>query len=251
MVFNQMINQIDFGLGILFLILVPLFIIIYVTRKFYSLPFILLYAGIIVSYYFFQFRFLTFVLIFLFALLVYIFVEFNMIDIKALIDNLFKFKQKKIVQTADENQKVYQEINEAVGYLSKTKTGAIITLEKKQNLNEFMKNGVEINAPISSELIMTIFFQGTRLHDGAIVVRNGLIIAASVYYTPTTKPMAGKYGSRHRAAIGISELSDSVTVVVSEETGRISIAYGGELEAVFHDNFQKVLVHYMEANTSN
>jgi DNA integrity scanning protein DisA with diadenylate cyclase activity len=130
-----MINQIDFGLGILFLILVPLFIIIYVTRKFYSLPFILLYAGIIVSYYFFQFGFLTFVLIFLFALLVYIFVEFNMIDIKALIDNLFKFKQKKIVQTADENQKVYQEINEAVGYLSKTKTGAIITLEKKQNLN--------------------------------------------------------------------------------------------------------------------
>ena len=247
---TQTINILDFSLGVFFLFLIPLFIVLYVTRKYYSFPFIVLFGGILTSYYFFQFGFLTFVLIFLFSVLVYVFVEFNMIDIKALIDNLFKFKQKKSLPSKDENQKVYQEINEAVGYLSKTKTGAIITLEKKQNLNEFMKNGVEINAPISSELIMTIFFQGTRLHDGAIVIRNGVIVSASVYYTPTTKPMAGKYGSRHRAAIGISEISDSVTIVVSEETGRISIAYGGELEAVFHDNFQKVLVHYMEANSS-
>jgi diadenylate cyclase len=251
MMLTQTINFLDFGLGIFFLFLIPLFILIYVTRKYYALPFFILFFGILTSYYFFQFGFLTFVLILLFSILVYVFVEFNMIDIKALIDNLFKFKPKKSLPTEDENQKVYQEINEAVGYLSKTKTGAIITLEKKQNLNEFMKNGVEINAPISSELMMTIFFQGTRLHDGAIVIRNGLIISASVYYTPTTKPMAGKYGSRHRAAIGISEISDSVTIVVSEETGRISIAYGGELEAVFHDNFQKVLVHYMEANSNN
>jgi diadenylate cyclase len=251
MMLTQTINFLDFGLGIFFLFLIPLFILIYVTRKYYALPFFILFFGILTSYYFFQFGFLTFVLILLFSILVYVFVEFNMIDIKALIDNLFKFKSKRSLPTEDENQKVYQEINEAVGYLSKTKTGAIITLEKKQNLNEFMKNGVEINAPISSELMMTIFFQGTRLHDGAIVIRNGLIISASVYYTPTTKPMAGKYGSRHRAAIGISEISDSVTIVVSEETGRISIAYGGELEAVFHDNFQKVLVHYMEANSNN
>jgi diadenylate cyclase len=251
MMLTQTINFLDFSLGIFFLFLIPLFILIYVTRKYYALPFFILFFGILTSYYFFQFGFLTFVLILLFSILVYVFVEFNMIDIKALIDNLFKFKSKRSLPTEDENQKVYQEINEAVGYLSKTKTGAIITLEKKQNLNEFMKNGVEINAPISSELMMTIFFQGTRLHDGAIVIRNGLIISASVYYTPTTKPMAGKYGSRHRAAIGISEISDSVTIVVSEETGRISIAYGGELEAVFHDNFQKVLVHYMEANSNN
>lgn len=247
----HLINYLDFSLGAFFLFLIPLFILFYSTRKLYALPFVLLYLGMLISYLYFEFGVLTIVLSFLFALLVYIFVEFNMIDIKAMIDNLFKYKQKKLIQKEDENQKVYQEITEAVGYLSKTKTGAIITIEKKQNLNEFMKNGVEINAPISSELMMTIFFQGTRLHDGAIVIRNGIIIAASVYYTPTTKPMAGKYGSRHRAALGISELTDSVTIVVSEETGRISIAYGGELEAVFHDNFQKVLVHYMEANSNN
>jgi diadenylate cyclase len=73
-----------------------------------------------------------------------------------------------------------------------------------------------------------------------------VILAASVYYTPTTKPLVIKYGSRHRAAIGISEISDSVTIVVSEETGRISIAYGGDLESVYLDSFKQVLSNYME-----
>ena len=97
---------------------------------------------------------------------------------------------------------------------------------------------------------MTIFYPGTRLHDGAVVLRKDHILAASVYYTPTTKPLTGKFGSRHRAAIGISEVSDSVTVVVSEETGRISLAVAGELIHVPADNFLRTLEDYILADSS-
>ena len=100
-----------------------------------------------------------------------------------------------------------------------------------------MKNGTIINAPVSQELLETIFYEGTRLHDGAVIIRGNIIVAASVYYTPSTRAVNGKFGSRHRAAFGISEVTDSVTVVVSEETGRVSIAYNGSLEVVPLDTF--------------
>ena len=109
-----------------------------------------------------------------------------------------------------------------------------------------IKNGVSVKAPVTAELLMTIFYPGTRLHDGAVVIHGNEIVAASVFYTPTTKPFAGKYGSRHRAALGISEISDSVTIVVSEETGRISFAVNGNLESVDQENFLRVFENYMD-----
>ena len=121
-----------------------------------------------------------------------------------------------------------------------------MTFEKNTSLQDVIKNGVSVRAPVSAELLQTIFYPGTRLHDGAVVIHGNEIIAASVFYTPTTKPFAGKYGSRHRAALGISEISDSVTVVVSEETGRISFAVNGQLDAVDQDNFLRVFENYME-----
>ena len=109
-----------------------------------------------------------------------------------------------------------------------------------------MKNGVAVKAPVSTELLQTIFYPGTRLHDGAVVIHGNEIVAASVFYTPTTKAFAGKYGSRHRAALGISEISDAVTVVVSEETGRISFAVNGTLETVDQANFLRVFENLMD-----
>ena len=138
-------------------------------------------------------------------------------------------------------------ICDAVGSLSKTKTGALITFERKDSLEDYIKTGTIINAPVTKEIIQTIFYPGTRLHDGAIVIRDGIIVSASVYYTPTTKPLAGKYGARHRAAMGISEATDAITIVVSEETGRISIAANGELVAVALDNIYRVLEDYFDA----
>lgn len=152
-----------------------------------------------------------------------------------------KFGLEKIF----DSHALYNEINSAVASLSKTRTGAIITLEKSISLKDFMKNGTAVNAPVSKELLETIFYPGTRLHDGAVVIHGNVLVSAAVFFTPSTKAFAGKYGSRHRAAIGISEVTDSVTVVVSEETGRISIAYNGELESVSQENFIRVLENYM------
>lgn len=157
---------------------------------------------------------------------------------------LFGFRAKTPEKIFDRGA-MYKKINDAVLALSKQKIGALITFEKSVLLTDIVKTGTVVNAPVTAELIMTIFYPGTRLHDGALVVRGDMILAASVYFTPTTKPLTGKYGSRHRAAIGISEMSDAVTVVVSEETGRISIAYRGELQPVTVDTFLRIFQEYM------
>lgn len=149
-----------------------------------------------------------------------------------------------------DTQLLNKNIETTVISLSNSRIGAIITFEKNSSLKDIIKNGVPIHAPVTPELLLTIFYPGTRLHDGAVVVHGNEILAASVFYTPTTKPFAGKYGSRHRAAIGISEISDAVTIVVSEETGRISIAVNGELEAVNQTNFLRVFDNYMSDRSS-
>lgn len=171
---------------------------------------------------------------------------------RALFANPFKVAKagnsKFVLEKAYDKDTMYKTIDNAVQSFSKSRTGAIITFEKNTPLTDVIKNGVEINAPVSFELLETIFYPGTRLHDGAVVIHKGTIVAASVFYTPTTKAFAGKYGSRHRAALGISEISDAVTIVVSEETGRISIAMNGELETVEPSRFLRVFQNYMEAN---
>ena len=178
----------------------------------------------------------------------------NITECKTLIANNLKGKQlgffikprrKKQGEALFDRDLVYGKVQTAVITMAKQKIGAIISFEKKDSLNDIMKSGTMINAPVSAELLQTIFYPGTRLHDGAVVIRNDQIVAASVYYTPTTRPLTGKYGSRHRAAIGVSEICDAVTVVVSEETGRISIAYKGELQTVGPDMFLQTFEELM------
>ena len=174
----------------------------------------------------------------------------NLGDLRKFLANPFQVKQAKNtafkVEKIFDKHEMYQQIESAVISLSKTKTGAIITFERNTSLADMLKNGVTIKAPVSAELLQTIFYPGTRLHDGAVVIHGNEIVAASVFYTPTTQAFAGKYGSRHRAAIGISEISDSVTVVVSEETGRISFAVNGTLESVDQANFLRVFENLMD-----
>ena len=174
----------------------------------------------------------------------------NLGDLRQFLANPFKKSQIKSskfeVEKIYNRETLYKTVETAVINLSKTRTGAIMTFEKSTSLADVIKNGVIVNAPVTSELLTTIFYPGTRLHDGAVVIRDNQIIAASVFYTPTTKPFAGKYGSRHRAALGISEISDSITVVVSEEAGRISFAVNGQLDTVSQENFLRVLENYMD-----
>lgn len=162
-----------------------------------------------------------------------------------------KDKDKNKPEVIFDREEMYRKIETAVVTLSKQKIGALITFEKKDSLSDVMKSGTILNAPVSAELLQTIFYPGTRLHDGAVIIRDNLIVAASVYFTPTTRPLTGKFGSRHRAAIGISESCDAVTVVVSEETGRISIAYDGDLQSVPADLFLKTFEEYMAITKSS
>jgi diadenylate cyclase len=144
-----------------------------------------------------------------------------------------------------DREKLNKAITQAVKWLSDNRVGALITFERGISLDKYIASGTIINAPVTPELIETIFYEGTRLHDGAIVIRGNTIVAASVFFPSTTKTLVGKYGARHRAAMGISENSDSVTVVVSEETGRISVAFSGVLEPVKYDEFEKVFGTFM------
>jgi diadenylate cyclase len=127
----------------------------------------------------------------------------------------------------------------AVTWLSDNKVGALITFEKDTPMDDFMKSGSYIYCPFTAEIVETIFYEGTRLHDGAIIVKDDTIVAAAVYYPPSTRAITGKFGARHRAALGISEVTDSITIVVSEETGRISIAHGGMLDNIKTVEFEK------------
>ena len=173
----------------------------------------------------------------------------NLGDLRYFIANPFRKTTAKSanfgIEKIYDRKSVYKQLEAAVIQLSNTRTGAIITFEKNTSLKDIMKNGVPVHAPLSSELLLTIFYPGTRLHDGAVVVHGSEIVAASVFFTPSTAPFAGKYGSRHRAAIGVSEVSDAVTVVVSEETGRISIASNGELQMVDQSKFLMTFETYM------
>jgi len=180
-------------------------------------------------------------------------VVLNQSELKEFFTSFGRKKMSKSAQKVFDRHAVCQKVAIAVETLSKSKTGALITFEKNVLLSDIVKSGTILNAPITPELLVTIFYPGTRLHDGAVVIRRDQILAASVYYTPTTRPLTGKFGSRHRAAIGISEITDSVTVVVSEETGRVSLAYHGELIPVPPDSFLRTVEEYLftEEKTGN
>lgn len=138
--------------------------------------------------------------------------------------------------------------------LSEEKTGALIVLERKIGLNEYIESGVTLDAEISQELLHTIFFDGTPLHDGAVIVRGNRLIAASVQLplTESKQSPAGTYwGMRHRAALGISEQSDASCLVVSEETGAISlIAEGKTHRNLTEENLEKLLLEFFQMSAA-
>ncbi len=132
----------------------------------------------------------------------------------------------------EEIEKISAKIASACMDMSENLTGALIVIEKDVPLDTYIKTGIVIDAEISSQLIKNIFEKNTPLHDGAVIVRDDRITAATCYLPLSDNKSINKdYGTRHRAAIGISEVSDSLTVIVSEETGNISIARDGILSA--------------------
>lgn len=141
--------------------------------------------------------------------------------------------------------RLIRQLQEAVEYLSQTKTGAIITISNKQVLDQYRTDGVKVNADISSALIIAIFNKHSPLHDGAIIINGDKIGYAGTYYKITSMSLDNKYGARHRAAMGISEQTDALTIVISEETGRITFAMHSQFHHVRINDFQEKLTAYI------
>ena len=141
------------------------------------------------------------------------------------------FTPGSFVKATENDVDVIKEIIEAVKYLTKTKTGALMVFQKGMNTGVYNDVGTKLDALISTELILTIFHPNTPLHDGAMLIENNKIHSAGVLLPLTEDPkLSWRYGTRHRAAIGMSEVSDAACLVVSEETGDVSVCMDGILK---------------------
>lgn len=137
---------------------------------------------------------------------------------------------KTFVLDESAQEELISTLIKSVEYLSTRQIGAIITIEKQDSLNTYINKGTKLDAEISFELLSTIFMPGTALHDGAVIIRGKHVMSAGAFYPSTDKNDIPKnYGSRHRAAIGISEVTDAFTIVVSEETGKIALTLDGTI----------------------
>lgn len=128
------------------------------------------------------------------------------------------------------SDKTISEIVRACFSMGKVWTGALIVIERQESLKEYISTGIEIDGVISGSLLINIFEHNTPLHDGAVIIRGDRIVAATCYLPLTeNRDLSKELGTRHRAAVGISEISDALVIVVSEETGEVSIATGGQI----------------------
>ena len=147
-----------------------------------------------------------------------------------IISSVFSFDSAKESE-ARFSDKTVNELIKAVFEMAKVKTGALIVIEKKTPLNEYERTGITLDSVITSQLLINIFEKNTPLHDGAVIIRGDRIVSATCYLPLSDNLFLSKeLGTRHRAAVGISEVTDSLTIVVSEETGAVSVAMEGDIK---------------------
>ena len=138
--------------------------------------------------------------------------------------------EKGFINNAQAKEQLIDTLIRTVEYLTSRKIGAIITLEKENSLNTYIDKATKIEANVSFELLATIFWPNTALHDGGVIIRGNNIMCAGAFYPPSENADIPKtYGSRHRAGLGISEVSDAFTIILSEETGNIATTIAGTI----------------------
>ncbi len=146
--------------------------------------------------------------------------------------------------------KTVNELVKASFELSKTKTGALMVIEQDILMSEYIKTGISIDAKVSNQLLINIFEHNTPLHDGAVVIRGDRIAAATCYLPLSDNMLLSKeLGTRHRAAVGVSEVTDSLTIIVSEETGKVSISFAGELFRDVDGDYLKSKLIFLQKKT--
>ena len=158
-----------------------------------------------------------------------------------IISNLLSFDDGKVDRGFSE--KTVNELVRATFEMAKVKTGALMVIERNTSLKEIERTGIEVNGLVTSQLLINIFEHNTPLHDGAVVIRGNRVAAATCYLPLSDNMTISKdLGTRHRAAVGVSEVTDSLTIVVSEETGRVSVAEGGALTRIADaESLRKIL----------
>ena len=148
---------------------------------------------------------------------------------KKILKHIFTFDDKKSGEQKINDKTIFELVKTSVE-LSKDKTGALIVLEHDTPLGEYEQTGISIDALVTEQLLVNIFEKNTPLHDGAVIIRNNRVVAATCYLPLTERnDVNKKLGTMHRAGLGISEVTDSMTIIISEETGNISVAYMGSL----------------------
>lgn len=167
-------------------------------------------------------------------------------EIRRILEHLGRsaFSDRRVLRDADILTKVVNEIVEAVDNLSESKTGALIVIEQDTGLGDISETGTKIDAVVSTALLENIFVPNTPLHDGATIIRGDRISSSGCVLPLTTnKDISKSLGTRHRAALGLSEVSDALVLIVSEETGTISLALNGKLVRNYDkERLQKILV---------
>lgn len=141
-----------------------------------------------------------------------------------------KLFSRGALQEEEERNRLVESVTKSVGYMAKRRIGALISIERETGLSEYIETGIPMHSDLTSELLINIFIPNTPLHDGAVIVQQQRIAAAACYLPLSESPFISKeLGTRHRAALGLSEVTDAITVVVSEETGAVSITANGDL----------------------
>lgn len=137
---------------------------------------------------------------------------------------------RTMLQEEEERERIIGALSKSVNYMAKRRIGALISIEKETGLSEYVETGTSLNSDLSSELLINIFIPNAPLHDGAVIIQSNKIAAAGCYLPLSESPFISKdLGTRHRAAIGLSEVTDAITIIVSEETGAISLATDSDL----------------------
>ncbi|CEG25300.1 diadenylate cyclase CdaA [Bacillus sp. B-jedd] len=146
-------------------------------------------------------------------------------------------------QEEEELEKTANAIIKATDYMAKRRIGALISMERETGMSDYIETGIRVDGKISSELLINIFIPNTPLHDGAVILQKNNVAAAACYLPLSESPFISKeLGTRHRAALGISEVTDSITIIVSEETGGISLTKNGELyRDLSRDTFKEMI----------
>ncbi len=144
--------------------------------------------------------------------------------------------------TGNEKERLVDSIVTSVMLLSNDHTGALISIEQSHSLEDYIQTGTRMNSDVTAELLTSLFVTTTPLHDGAVIIQGDKIACASAYFPPTNMDLPSRYGARHRAAIGISEITDALTIIVSEETGEVSITEQGQIFTVDRQKLRDYLM---------